>query len=265
MKKIVLFDMDGTLTPAREKMEYRMASKLAQLQKNDFEIGIVTGSDMDYLQQQCDVMFDLSPVDFTKVHYLPCNGTKYYRYQRPNFNPIYELDMKSEIGLENYNNLVRVILSLQSAMSNAYLELPLTGNFVSYRGSMINWCPIGRSAGTAERMSWARFEKKYEIRNQWFRILRQSLNQIDLHDVVVKLGGETSFDIYPRGWDKTYAFKNFDENDSIYFVGDRCQRYVGNDYEAFVLAGEKGYSTTGPDQTIVIIDEIINSEKEKKR
>ncbi len=265
MKKIVLFDMDGTLTPAREKMTYRMSDKLAELQKNNFEIGIVTGSDMDYLKQQCDVMLDLSPVDFTEIHYLPCNGTKYYRYERSDFQSIYELDMKAEIGVDSYNRLIRVILSLQSSMANAYPELPLTGNFVSYRGSMINWCPIGRLAVESERKSWARFERRYETRNQWFRILRQSLNQIGLENVNVKLGGETSFDIYPQGWDKTYAFRNFDENDTIYFVGDRCQRYVGNDYEAYILAGEKGYSTTGPDQTMIIIDEIINNEKEKKR
>ena len=46
------------------------------------------------------------------------------------------------------------------------------------------------------------------------------------------MGGDTSFDIYPEGWDKTYAFKNFKDYDKIYFVGDRCGP-DGNDFEIF--------------------------------
>ena len=49
MKKIVLFDMDGTLTPARKRMDWDVIDALCDLQKAGFEIGIVTGSDMDYV------------------------------------------------------------------------------------------------------------------------------------------------------------------------------------------------------------------------
>ena len=60
MKKIVLFDMDGTLTPARQSMNKDVVDKLQELQEAGFEIGIVTGSDMDYVEQQCSVLFDNS-------------------------------------------------------------------------------------------------------------------------------------------------------------------------------------------------------------
>ena len=60
MKKIVLFDMDGTLTPARKKMQWSMVDALADLQQAGAEIGIVTGSDLDYVRQQCDIIFDIS-------------------------------------------------------------------------------------------------------------------------------------------------------------------------------------------------------------
>ena len=67
---------------------------------------------------------------------------------------------------------------------------------------------------------------------------------------------DTSFDIYPVGWDKTYAFNNFEKYKEVYFVGDRCNP-TGNDYEAYLLAGEKGFKTRDPSQTINIINEII--------
>lgn len=264
MKKIVLFDMDGTLTPARDKITIKMCRKLEDLQSCGFEIGIVTGSDMDYLKQQCGLLYEVGPVSPDMIHYMPCNGTKYYRLVDGKFKTMYELDMKKELKEKNYNNVLRKILDLQSTIANTYPLMPLTGNFVNYRGSMINWCPIGRLANTEERQRWSRLDRRYEIRKTWFSILRRSLNQIDLENVVIKLGGETSFDIYPEGWDKTYAFHEFKGYEEIYFVGDSCQAYVGNDYEAYILAGEKGYATTGPDETIDIINEIINNEKNKK-
>ena len=152
MKKIVLFDMDGTITPPRQSMKYDMASLLANLQHAGYEIGIVTGSDLDYLKQQCNIMFDISPVDYCAIHYLPCNGTKYYRYL-PGFSSekvIYNNDMKKEIGDKNWNELIKTLVNLQAFISNVYSDMPLTGHFVNYRGSTINWCPIGRQASSNE-------------------------------------------------------------------------------------------------------------------
>ena len=74
--------------------------------------------------------------------------------------------------------------------------------------------------------------------------------------VTVKLGGDTSFDIFPTGWDKTYALNHFDKNSwSFWFVGDRCYPQ-GNDYEIFSLLKDSGraYETSGPEETLEIID-----------
>ena len=42
MKKIVLFDMDGTLTEPRGNMGCEIERSLALLQKHGFEIGIIS-------------------------------------------------------------------------------------------------------------------------------------------------------------------------------------------------------------------------------
>ena len=46
MRKIVLFDMDGTLTPPRQHLDYNLVEALAETCKYA-EIGIVSGSDYD--------------------------------------------------------------------------------------------------------------------------------------------------------------------------------------------------------------------------
>ena len=258
MKKLVLFDMDGTLTPARSKMTWNVIDALSDLQKNNFEIGIVTGSDLDYIKQQCDLIFDLSPVDCFNIHYLPCNGTKYYKMTANNFKCVYENNMRSKVGEKNWRNLIRVISGLQSTLVNNY-DIPLTGNFLNYRGSTLNWCPIGRNANSGDRTAWCEIDDEKKIRSTWLSIARQALNNIGLNDIIIKFGGDTSFDIYPNGWDKTYAWKNFKDYDRIYFVGDRCDEN-GNDREAYLLSGKHGYSTDGPENTIQIIKKIIEQE-----
>ena len=76
---------------------------------------------------------------------------------------------------------------------------------------------------------------------------------------MVKLGGNTSFDIYPRGWDKTYALKHF-KNYECWFVGDRCEQ-GGNDAELYnyLAKDNKAFKTDGPEDTVKIIQRQILS------
>ena len=260
MKNIVLFDMDGTLTPARQPMDRPVTDKLIQLQRAGFEIGIVTGSDLEYVKEQCQDLFGQITLDVESIHFMPCNGTKYYRFHNANFHSVYEKNMREEIGESNWKRLVRIITNLQLSLINANRHLPITGHFINYRGSTLNWCPIGRQASPADRSSWVLWDKHGWIRNKWLKAAREEFDSSGLKNVVIKMGGDTSFDIYPKGWDKTYAFKNFEAYDKIYFVGDRCGPN-GNDKEAYELAGDLGFETTCPKQTIDIIDKIITEDK----
>ena len=109
MKKLFLFDMDGTLTLARKKMSHDMLANLTNLQKNGWDIGIISGSDMDYIEQQCDIMFDISPLNPRTVHFLPCNGTKYFK----NFKKVWEYCMQSEIGDDVMKDLMKDLIFAQ--------------------------------------------------------------------------------------------------------------------------------------------------------
>ena len=72
-----------------------------------------------------------------------------------------------------------------------------------------------------------------------------------LKDVTIKLGGDTSFDIYPAGWDKTYGLKHFSGWD-VWFVGDRCD-IDGNDFEIYQACLGQSYVSSGPEHTLEII------------
>lgn len=258
-KTIILFDMDGTLTPARMAATEVVGKTLAKLSKHA-KIGIVTGSDFDYLIQQCECLWDgiatASPEDF---FLMPCNGTKLYTWEGSSWTLQQEVNMRDEVGDKNFDELIKLLITTQFGFSCSDHNLPLTGHFISYRGSMINWCPIGRNANNEQRDAFIKWDKEHNMRAGILEELQRLVDNIfGQENVSLALGGNTSIDIYPSGWDKTYALKYFLDYD-CWFVGDRCEEN-GNDktiYDALSSSG-RSYKTTGPEMTSEIIDDIIS-------
>jgi phosphomannomutase len=253
-KQIVLFDMDGTLTEPRKEFDKRLLQPLREL-SNYADIGILTGSDLDYVNQQMDLLIRFSELRY-KIHLLPCNGTKHLlppKSSNEKFRLVHENDMRREIGETCFRDMMILLTNFQEEA--CYHPIPLTGHFISYRGSMINWCPIGRNANTEQRSIFQSFDNNLDPK---FRIrtidkLRYKINLRCKEEITVKLGGETSFDIYPTGWDKTYSLKHFPEH-THWFVGDRCDT-GGNDQEIYELLKKdnKSFKTTSTEHTSEII------------
>jgi phosphomannomutase len=123
---------------------------------------------------------------------------------------------------------------------------------------MINWCPIGRNANNVQRKEFINYDKQSGFREKGILKLRTKIDRLCPGKVIVKMGGDTSFDIYPTGWDKTYALRHFPDK-NVWFVGDRCEP-SGNDYEIYEALRPEGrsFKTTSTFQTQIILrNEII--------
>ena len=258
MQKLVLFDMDGTLTPPREHLDYNLVDTLIELSKHA-EIGIVSGSDYDYIMQQCGFLTNKDEIKL-RLHLLPCNGTKHCApppYKHGSHKLVYKQDMRKHIGDQNFEILMRKLIDYQNHIVSHY-DIPLTGHFVSYRDSMVNWCPIGRNALGTDREKFSNFDKSFGVSTFRRTVLQQLREEFENSKVpvTIKLGGETSFDIYPEGWDKTYALRHF-PNHEIYFLGDRCGDN-GNDKEIFdALQPYKSFWVDDTKHTKEVIEQII--------
>jgi len=257
-KKIFLFDMDGTLTPPREQVESGIVKALKRLAEH-VKIGIVTGSDMDYVEQQMMRAFDIGGVPVSAVDILPCNGTKKYITTKANrFALESEANMIEEIGEEHYRSLIQFCCNAQSTIIVEHPEIPFSGTFVQYRGSLLNWCPVGRAADLGQREAFIRSDEKEDLRHRYAASMRSLIKERAI-PVTVALGGSTSLDIYPNGWDKTYALRHY-PGWEVYFAGDRCEK-GGNDwhlYEALKDLGRSFHIKT-TEETIDVIDNFISS------
>ena len=257
-KNIVLFDMDGTLTEPRMAFDKKLLDHLRKLSTHS-EIGILTGSDFDYLKEQMNLLIRFSELRY-KTHLLPCNGTKHYKPPTNSSDEhklVYEINMEEHLGKYCFKELIAILCAAQAEM--CYYDFPLTGHFISYRKSMVNWSPVGRNATPEQRRKFIKADTSHStsLRMRELDKLKHRINLRCETSVDVKLGGETSFDIFPFGWDKTYSLKHFSEY-NCWFVGDRCG-LNGNDKEIYDLLKKqnRAFETTGPKMTANIIDKII--------
>lgn len=256
-KTIVMFDMDGTLTEPRQKFNASLLGEdLYTLTNKGISIGIITGSDINYLNEQMGSFISSSSCRY-KIHLLPCNGTKYLEpplHATETHKMIHNVSMRKHLGDKNYRDLICELI--YSQVDLCHIGAPLTGHFINCRGSMINWSPIGRNASSSERQMFIDLDNEKGVRENVLSELNAMLELKKLKNkITIKLGGDTSFDIYPTGWDKRYGLRHFEDWD-VWFVGDRCGEN-GNDFEIYKECNDQSYKTSGPIQTKEIILDII--------
>lgn len=255
-EKIFLFDMDGTLTPVRGQIEQKTITSLKKLAAIG-RIGIVTGSDYDYIMQQMGEAFGAGGIPNDRIDLLPCNGTKkYVSMGSGRFKLQSSVSMIDEIGEQNHTLLLKRCLAFQSIIMSMHEDLPYTGTFLQYRGSLLNWCPIGRNATACERKAWTTADEKHDIRKHYASAMAKICLMKDIK-ASIALGGSTSLDIYPRGWDKTYALRYYPEH-TVYFAGDKCME-GGNDWHIYeeLAATNRSFMVNSPSDTVRLIDNLL--------
>jgi phosphomannomutase len=256
MKTTFLFDLDGTLCESRKSVTNEIISLFKKVNK-EVEIGILTGSDLDFLKEQCEKLFQNLGYE-NKVYALACNGTKAYTVSldmdsRLSYKLMKEENLRNKIGEEKFK-IVMSELVYQQAEAMIDYDFPLTGNFITYRGSTINWCPVGRCASDNDRSLFKIEDEKKKVREMHIENIRQSFFENNIN-LIVNIAGDTSFDIYPSGWDKTYAMQFFDGHD-VYFWGDRTEK-DGNDHTMKKLLNTKCFSVSGSEETFTSVKKLL--------
>ncbi|KAF9045724.1 eukaryotic phosphomannomutase [Hymenopellis radicata] len=238
IKKLVLFDVDGTLTPARLGISPEMVQVLHALRKK-VTIGFVGGSDFVKISEQIPVNdFDYGFAE---------NGLTAFKLGKP----LESQSFIKYIGEERYKKLVNFILHYIADM-----DVPIKrGTFVEFRNGMINVSPMGRNASKEERDAFAAFDQIHQVRAAFVKVLQEKFADCGL---TFAIGGQISFDVFPNGWDKTYALRHVEDEgfEEIHFFGDKTHE-GGNDYEIFSDPRTVGHSVTNPLDTILLLKQLF--------
>ncbi|XP_013188226.1 phosphomannomutase [Amyelois transitella] len=232
---LYLFDVDGTLTKPRQIITEPLKKFLLDEVKPRASVGLVSGSDYAKIVEQMGGESVASQFDYVFCE----NGVVQYRAGELRSSE----SILSCLGEQMLQKVINFALRYMSM-----LELPAKrGNFVEFRSSMINLCPVGRSCNQAEREQFSVFDKEHKIREQFVAALVSEFKDTPL---TFALGGQISVDVFPTGWDKTYCLRHVvDENfEEIHFFGDKTEA-GGNDHEIYNDPRTIGHRVTSPDDT----------------
>ena len=190
---IYVFDVDGTLTPAREKMDPEFKLRFKEFFRSQ-EYALVSGSDYNKLlfQVGVDILSDAKYV-------FACAG-----------NSVWQKGV--EIHKSDWVPSKLLIDRLNFILDNSkYADR--FGNHIEHRPGMINFSVVGRMALPIERKNYYDWDK---IHNEREDICNELLKEFP--ELEFEVGGEISIDIYPLGNNKSQVLNYI--KDTIYFFGD---------------------------------------------
>lgn len=236
MEKLLLFDIDGTLTKPMEKITPEMLDFLREIVSwGGVTIGVVGGSDVHKARYQ---LGDAYQELFT--HCFHENGCVYYR----DGVLVHEEKLEDFLGEETLNALVTFLLG-----SIHRVDVPFrTGTFIERRSCMLNVSPIGRSCTQKQREEFFEYDKTHKIREGMVAEIREAFPDLP---VEIAIGGMISIDIFPVGLNKTHALEFIPRKEiqEIHFFGDRTEK-GGNDYEIFNSPLVVGHCVSDPADTM---------------
>jgi HAD superfamily hydrolase (TIGR01484 family) len=243
MKKLIVFDLDGTLAESKAAIDKDMSERLTALLRVA-KVAIISGGDWPQFEKQ--VLSHLPTGKKLKnLSILPTCGTKFYQYKKE----------WKQLYAENFTDAEKekIIASLNKAVDDSGFKATKTwGETVEDRGSQVTYSALGQEAPLDEK-------KKYDPDFKKRDKIKQSLEKM-IPEFAINLGGATSIDVTKKGIDKKYGIHKLRDVldikiSQMIFIGDAIFP-GGNDYPA-KEAGTFSIRVKDPDETKTVIEGII--------
>lgn len=243
MKKLIVYDLDGTLAESKSSLDAEMAALLHDL-LSIVKAAVISGGGWPQFEKQ--VLSNLPHDALLKnLFLLPTCGTKFYQYAG-DWIKIYSEDFTTA-------EKEKIIGALNTAIGAAGCKVEkVWGEVIEDRGSQITFSALGQQAPLAEKITW---DPDFAKRQRMKAILDHLIPEF-----FVRLGGSTSVDVTKPGIDKAYGVRKLRDILDIslkemIFIGDALFP-GGNDYPA-EEAGVVSIPVRGPNETKRVTEAII--------
>ena len=243
MKRLVIFDLDGTLAESKAALDAEMAALLTRLLEV-VRVAVISGG--AWTQFETQVLAHL-PRDerLDKLSLLPTCGTKFYCFSG-SWRALYSEDF-------SHGDRDKIIGGLNHALDQSGFRAEQHwGDLIEDRGSQITFSALGQKAPLDAKKQW---DPDFGKRKKIAALLKPLIPGFS-----IQLGGATSIDVTRPGIDKAYGVGKLRETLGIpirdmMFIGDAIFP-GGNDYPA-KQAGVLSIEVRDPCETKRIIETII--------
>ncbi|MBA3897354.1 MAG: HAD-IIB family hydrolase [Sphingomonadaceae bacterium] len=224
MKRLIAFDLDGTLAESKQAIDAEMGALLAGLSRW-IVVAVISGGDWPQFQQQ--LIGNLPKgIDLSRWFLLPTSGTKLYRHEGGDWRQVYAQSFTDD-------ERTRILRALDTAVVAAGLsEDRIWGDRIEDRGSQITFSGLGQHAPLEAKQLWdPDFIKRKRLQAALAPLLPR---------FAVRVGGSTSIDITREGVDKAFGMSQLADvagipTKDMIFLGDAI--YPGGNDDAVRAAG----------------------------
>ena len=252
-KKLVVFDLDGTLAESKSVMDAEMSGLMARLLAAK-KVAVIGGGKYDLFTQQLIRRLKAPTPLLHNLFLFPTTATAFYRYAH-GWKKIYDLHLtKQERD------------SIKKAFEEAFVEVDYVhpkktyGKVVEDRGTQVTFSALGQEIVARLGARGVALKKKWKDENTEMKMRIAKAVQRRLPKLEVRAAGYTSIDVTRKGIDKAYGIRQIEKHLHIpkrdmVFVGDALFP-GGNDY-AVRRTGVVCLPVEGPKETKRIIRSLL--------
>lgn len=226
MKKLIAFDLDGTLAPSKSHFDPRMVALFDKLLAK-YHVCVISGAKYELFQRQFLTQITSEPNSLKRLHLMPTSGTRYYTYDDDQWRLQYAEDFEDD-------EKRRIIKALEEGLEESgYKAAKTYGDTIEDRDSQITLSILGQEIVAELGEEGVRIKEEWDPDNSKKMKIRDIV-QPKIPEFSVRAAGVTSVDVTRPGIDKAYGMKKLMEAtglnmEDILFMGDRIIP-GGNDY-----------------------------------
>ncbi len=246
-KKLIIFDLDGTLTQSKQAIDDEMAELLGKLLAVK-PVAVIGGGKYELFQSQLLDRLKISEELLKNLFLFPTTSTAFYKYDGGQWKLIYKMELTQEEKKKIFDAFEKVFAELNYHPEDVYRDV------VEDRGSEITFSGLGQDAPLDLKNEWKK--ENSELKLKMVEILQKYLP-----DMEVRAAGYTSIDITRKGIDKKYGVRQIEKYlgvsiEDILFVGDAL--FPGGNDSAALRTGVLCFEVKGPEETKKIIRLLIS-------
>jgi len=243
MKRLIAFDLDGTLAASKQPLDKDVGIWLGKL-LTKCRVAVISGGAWPQFEKQ--LLANL-PKDapLERLSLLPTSGTRFLKYDGK-WTELYAEDFSDEEKHKIIAALTEVFDKSKDKPKKHW------GEIIEDRGSQITLSALGQEAPLAAKAKW---DPKFTKRKKMQAKLAKKLPEFS-----IGMGGASSLDVTRPGVDKAYGIEKLVEVlgipvSDMLFVGDALFE-GGNDYPAR-KSGVDCIQIAGPSETVKVIETVL--------
>jgi HAD superfamily hydrolase (TIGR01484 family) len=243
----LIFDLDGTLAPSKDKPSLSMCQILCEALKF-FKIAVISGASFEQFQSQ--LVAQLPCTDFSNLMLAPTNGSAIYSFANEEWNCL----EKSVLSKEDKE---KIFIAINNTMGEFGIEKDDTyGQQIDDRETQVTFSGCGSKAPISVKETW---DPDASRRIKMANSIKEQIPEFE-----VRVGGMTSIDVTAKGFDKESAIYKIEKyfnikTEEILFMGDAL--FEGGNDEPAKKTGVDTLQVKSPEETEEKIKELI---KEKE-